>query len=218
MSRWKRSNTYSFICKRGCAEGHQWSGIFFQEKKKKTNSKCADHVLGNCSGKRCKNLTIIFLQWAYKLKDNSPILGAKIKLVYFSISELDNGVSFLGKNINSNSFFNNSHFSSEFICLYLSFWLFLLPKHGKKKIVPTIKNLLHFFYYQKDDIVNQFWNWVFDILTLCSRISHVKFLTKKTKMKWILGAFLMVLNAVIQGKNLIYCASACTVHIRTVSS
>ena len=75
MSRWKRSNTYSFICKRGCAEGHQWSGIFFPEKKK-TNSKCADHVLGNCSGKRCKNLTIIFLQWAYKLKDNSPILGA----------------------------------------------------------------------------------------------------------------------------------------------
>ena len=37
-------------------------------------------------------------------------------------------------------------------------------------------------------------------------------------MKWILGAFLMVLNAVIQGKNLIYCASACTVYIRTVSS
>ena len=35
MSRWKRSNTYSFICKRGCAEGHQWSGIFFQEKKRK---------------------------------------------------------------------------------------------------------------------------------------------------------------------------------------
>ena len=35
MSRWKRSNTYSFICKRGCAEGHQWSGIFFPEKKRK---------------------------------------------------------------------------------------------------------------------------------------------------------------------------------------
>ena len=82
MSRWKRSNTYSFICKRGCAEGHQWSGIFFQEKKKKTNSKCADHVLGNCSGKRCKNLTIIFLQWAYKSKDNSPFLKLVHVLLY----------------------------------------------------------------------------------------------------------------------------------------
>jgi hypothetical protein len=47
---------------------------YFSQKKKKTNSKCADHVPGNCSDKRCKNLTIIFSKKG--MQYNSTILVA----------------------------------------------------------------------------------------------------------------------------------------------